>query len=168
MKKALKIPQRILAMLLIGISISCGSAPTIVQSVQMAKDVNPTTNEPINVTDVYDSTDRTLHCVVKVTSASTDTKLRARWIVINANGIPTNFKIGDTDVTAEKASPTIDFKFTAKEGKSWPSGDYKVEIYLNPDTEKGKTPAKEVLFSVKGGTAPATTPESMATPKPAE
>lgn len=102
--------------------------------------------EAINPTTSFATTDKEIHCLVQINNAPSDTKLRARWIAVNAPGMEANEKLIETDLSAA-GGHNADFRLTAKNGL--PPGTYKVEIYLNPQEGKAEPPAKTLDFSVK-------------------
>ena len=102
--------------------------------------------EAINPTTSFATTDKELHCLVQINNAPDDTKLRARWIAVNVPGMEANEKLVETDLPAA-GGRNADFRLTAKNGL--PPGEYKVEIYLNPQEGKAEPPAKTLDFSVK-------------------
>ncbi|MEW6737493.1 MAG: hypothetical protein AB1489_39795 [Acidobacteriota bacterium] len=149
--KITPLPLLSIFVLLSLLTISCSFSTANIGSAVMAKDVKSDTKEPVNVTNTYDASDKILHCVVKLANAPDSTKVRARWIAVKAEGVEPNFKITESDITA--GSGNVDFTLTPG-ASGFPAGDYKVEIYLDPDTERGKNPAKEVPFSIKGSAVP--------------
>lgn len=102
--------------------------------------------EAIDPTTSFTKTDKEFHCLVQINNAPSDTKLRARWIAVNAPGMEANEKLVETDLPAA-GGRHADFRLTAKNGL--PPGAYKVEIYLNPQEGKAEPSAKTLDFSIK-------------------
>ncbi len=113
----------------------------------MAKNVNDK-KEAVDPTTSFDPDVPVIHCVVKLANAPEDTKLKARWSVVNATGQEPNSKIADTDIVAGGNNNIVDFTLKPS-GDGLPVGEYKVDIYLNPKPEKEEPPAKTLLFSIK-------------------
>ena len=113
---------------------------------QTSKAVNES-KEAVNPTSVFEPTD-VVHCVVRLGNAPSDTKVRARWHVVNAPGQKPDEKLGETTIDAGGSNNIIDFNYTpGPEGL--PAGDYKIDVYLNPKDKGEDKPAKTVTFSVK-------------------
>jgi outer membrane usher protein FimD/PapC len=133
--------------LIICIGLSCSFSTAKIVEVQMAKDVKGDTKEPINLTSTFDSSDKIVHCVVKLANAPEDTKVRARWLAVKVEGTEPNYKIAETDITSKNAT-YVDFTLTPGPG-GLPPGDYKVDIFLNPDANKQEQPASTANFNIK-------------------
>lgn len=115
---------------------------------KMAKGVSDKM-EPIEPTNTFDTTDDVLHCLVVLGNAPEKTTVKAVWIAVNAEGEKPNDKFAETPVEGGGAKNVVDFTYAPKAGL--PVGDYKVDIYLNPQPGKEEPPAKSVSFSVKAG-----------------
>lgn len=79
------------------------------------------------------SANQTFYCVVKVANAPDDTTLKAVWIAVEAEGVDPNFIISEFELTTESEN---EFTFTLQNDQLWPSGSYKVEIFMNGTLEK--------------------------------
>lgn len=73
----------------------------------------------------------------------TGSVVEAKWYAVNATGVNTNSEINTSDYTYEPGISYVYFKLTTNDGSDWPSGSYKVEIYLD-GTKTG-----EVGFNVQ-------------------
>jgi hypothetical protein len=117
-----------------------------ISDAKMAKSVNDK-KEAVDPTSSFDPDVPVIHCVVNLANAPDDTKLKARWSVVKAEGQEPNSKIADTDIVAGGNNNIVDF--TLKPSGELPVGEYKVDIYLNPKPENEGQPAKTLTFSVK-------------------
>lgn len=80
------------------------------------------------------------YALVQLNNAPDDTTVKAVWIAVKVEGVDPDFKIDETTITTGK-SPV---HFTLENNNPlWPSGDYKVDIYLNDKLDK------TITFSVK-------------------
>ena len=114
----------------------------------LAKDVNAD-KEAVGPTNTFDPNVPVIHCVVKLANAPEDTKVRAKWSVVNVPGQEPNYKIVESDVdNAGGGKNMVDFTLTPPP-KGLPLGEYKVDIYLNPKPEKADPPAKTLTFTIK-------------------
>jgi len=57
--------------------------------------------------------------------------VEAKWYVIAATGVEANSIINTSDYTYELGIGFIYFKLTTNDGSDWPSGSYRVELYLD-------------------------------------
>jgi hypothetical protein len=114
---------------------------------QLAREVNDK-KEVVNPTTSFDSNDRVIHAVIRLSTAPDDTKVKARWLAVKVEGVPDNQLISETSIDAGGLNDTIDFTLMPSE-TGLPPGDYKVDFYLNPPEGKESPPAKTLNFTVK-------------------
>jgi len=114
---------------------------------KMAKGVSEKM-EPIDPTSTFEATDGVVHCLVVLGNAPEKTRVKAVWTVVNAEGQKPNDKFGETAVEGGGSKNVVDFTYTSPPA-GLPVGEYKVDIYLNPQPGKEDPPAKSVAFSVK-------------------
>lgn len=79
------------------------------------------------------SNDQTFYCIVEVSNAPDDTTLKAAWIAVDVEGVDPNMLIDEVELTTDGQSL---FTFDLQNDNLWPSGKYKVEIYLNGQLDK--------------------------------
>lgn len=106
--------------------------------------------EPVDATSTFETTDGVIHCLVSLANAPEKTRVQAVWTVVNAEGQKPNDKFGDTAVEGGGTKNVVDFTYTPAPA-GLPVGEYKVDVYLNPQPGKQEPPAKTVAFSVKAG-----------------
>ena len=87
------------------------------------------------------SPDEPFYCIVELSNAPGDTTLKAVWTAVKAEGAKPNTKIDESKATG--GSGQIQFSLTNK--GPWPTGDYKVDLYLND----AKKPNKTLTFEVQ-------------------
>ena len=68
-------------------------------------------------------------------NAPDDTKLKAVWTAVSAEGVDPNFMIDEVEFTSGDEL----VHFTLENDNLWPAGQYKVEIYLNDKLDKTLT-----------------------------
>ena len=69
--------------------------------------------------------DQTFYLVAELANAPSDTKLKAVWYTVDDAGTAT--KLAEKEIVGSD-SPVI---FNASNSNAWPTGNYKVELYLN-------------------------------------
>ena len=111
----------------------------------LTKEVNAN-KEAVGSANSFPSDIPVIHCVVKIANAPEDTKLKARWSVVNVAGQKPD-KIVETDVDSVGNNSIFDFTFKPT-GGGMPPGEYKVDVYLNPKTGEDQ-PTKTLPFTIK-------------------
>jgi hypothetical protein len=96
----------------------------------MAKDKD---GEPGDTTNTFNSSDRTVHCVVKLKEAKEGTRMKFTWWIVDADG-KTNEKLKDIEYTTGADENIVHGHLTAP--RDWPTGKYKCEVAVNDKTEK--------------------------------
>ena len=95
-----------------------------------------------NPTTTFASTD-VFYAVADLANAPQGTQVEAKWTAVNAADTEPNleFQTQTLDITEENFTGTIYFQLSNDEG--WPTGQYKVDLYLNG------TLAQSAEFSVQ-------------------
>ncbi len=123
----------------------------------MSRDVKGDNFEPVGITDTYPPDQGKFHAVVSISSAPSDTKVKAVWTAVDVGAAAApNTKIDETEVEAE-GTRNIDFSLTPNAGR-WPPGSYQVDIYLNDKLNR------TLKFTVAGAPAVPTTPPTPIPP----
>jgi len=87
-----------------------------------------------NRTTVF-SQDAVFYAQVQLKNAPDDTELKAVWTAVNADGVEPNLQIMETDYTGGDEQ----VHFSLSNDDLWPTGEYKVEIFLNGKLDKTLT-----------------------------
>jgi hypothetical protein len=112
----------------------------LITKVTMAEDAAGDKKDPVNPTKVF-ANDATIHAVVAISNVPNNTTFKATWYANDTQGAADcNTKIDDFSMTTN-GSRNIDFQL--KPTSTWPTGTYRVEIYVN------KTLDTIVNYSVK-------------------
>lgn len=146
MKKALSFVGGLLLL----VTLACGfnASTANIAEAKMARDADGN-----NPTTVF-AQDDIFYAVVQLANAPDDTKVKAVWIAVEADGTDPNLEIDTVELTS--GSGTLNFNLT--NDKLWPVGKYKVDLYLNDELNRS------LEFEVEGEVAAA--PEPTATPEP--
>lgn len=83
--------------------------------------------------------DAVFYAQVDLKNAPDDTTLKAVWTAVEVEGVEANTKITETEITT--GSGLVHFNLT--NDNLWPSGKYKVEIFMNGEL------ARTMEFEVK-------------------
>ena len=86
------------------------------------------------------SPDEPFYCIVELSNAPNDTEVRAVWTAVKAEGADSNTKIDEARTTSGSGQ----LQFNLSNQGPWPTGDYKVDLYLNDAKEPTKTLEFEV------------------------
>ena len=87
------------------------------------------------------SPDEPFYCIVELSNAPNDTEVRAVWTAVKAEGADPNTRIDE----AKSTSGSGQLQFNLSNEGPWPTGDYKVDLYLND----AKEPTKTLKFEVQ-------------------
>jgi hypothetical protein len=120
-----------------------------IAEVQLAKGVTDKM-EAVNPTNTFESTDAVINCLVKLANAPDKTVIKAVWTAVNTQGQSPNTKFGETPLEIDGGKNVVNFNYTPPPS-GLPVGEYKVDLYLNPQPGKEEPPTKTVTFSVKAG-----------------
>jgi hypothetical protein len=119
------------AMVLLASALACGGSITTAN----IGDAWMSTDEGGDSRTTAYSQDAIFYAQVDLRNASDDTKLKASWYAVNAEGVDPNFLIDETDFTSGDGL----IHFDLENDSLWPVGDYKVDIYLNDSLAKTLT-----------------------------
>jgi hypothetical protein len=72
------------------------------------------------------------YCVVDLANAPDDTTVRAEWTAVNVEGVDPNTAIDQTELTTGSGELNFELSNTSP----WPSGAYKVDLYLNGELDR--------------------------------
>jgi len=117
-------------------STDTGSGAAL-KEIHMAKDDG---GIPGAETDSFAPGDRTIHCVTTLKEAKAGTQMKFAWWIVDAEGSQ-NQKIKEIDYKTRPLENVIHGHLTLPQ--DWPTGKYKVEVYVNGDLDK------TAFFSVK-------------------
>jgi hypothetical protein len=115
--------------ILISAALACGGSISTanISSAKMAAD-----SEGTQETTVF-TPDQTFYCIVELANAPADTKLKAVWTAVEAEGEQPNLLIDQAEITAEEGNV---FTFDLTNNGLWPVGKYKVDLYLNDKLDR--------------------------------
>ena len=125
MKNKYVVLLAVLALVVSSLACAFGNTELGLTNLRMAFDQdgnNPTTT--FAPSDVF-------YAVADLANAPQGTKVEAKWTAVNAADTEPNleFQTQTLDITEESFSGTIYFELSNDEG--WPTGQYKVDLYLN-------------------------------------
>ena len=137
MKNRVVVLLAVLALVVSSLACAALSTELGLTDLRMAFDQdgnNPTTT--FAPTDVF-------YAVADLANAPQGTQVEAKWTAVNAADTEPNleFQTQTLDITEENFTGTIYFQLSNDEG--WPTGQYKVDLYLNG------TLAQSAEFSVQ-------------------
>ena len=106
------------------------NADVFVDKIYMAKDDD---GKPGDETTTFSPGDRTVHCVIELNKAKKDTEVRFIWKAVDVEG-SRNEEIKTIDYTTKSFENKVRGHLTFP--KDWPTGKYRVEVYINGDLDK--------------------------------
>jgi hypothetical protein len=102
-----------------------------IKEIHMAKDDG--SGSPGDETNSFEPGDRTIHCVVRLNEAKAGTQMKFAWWIVDAEGAK-NEKIKEIDYKTRALENVVHGHLTLPQ--DWPSGKYKVQVYVNGDLDK--------------------------------
>lgn len=105
----------------------------LITGVTMARNVSGEMLDPVDPTMVFGASD-TFHAVTAIEDAPEGTRFRADWYAVDVGGAaaPNTF-IDGNELTAGE---TRNLDFSLSPSTNWPSGTYRVEIYVNDTLDR--------------------------------
>jgi hypothetical protein len=146
-KKGYVIVSALLALAMVTLACNFSASTANIQEAFLARD--EAGNNKITDFDPQDD----FYLIVQLANAPDDTTAKAVWTAVEADGEQPNLSLGEKELTSGDGRLT----FSLTNANLWPSGKYKVDIYLNskldrtlefnvlrlPTPEPTQTPAPE-------------------------
>ncbi len=105
-------------------SLSLGTTPTV-SNIRMATDETGKT-----ATTTY-APGAPFYVFADLNGLSKGQIVQAKWYAVNAQGVDANSELNTSQYTYEEGVSFVYFKLTTSDGGDWPTGTYKVELYLD-------------------------------------
>jgi hypothetical protein len=115
----------ITAALLACSSFSFGTTAPTVSNIRMATD--QTGKAP---TSTY-SPGATFYVFADLSGLSKGQVVQAKWYAVSAQGVEPNAELNTSSYTYETGVGFVSFQLTTNDGSDWPTGSYRVELYLD-------------------------------------
>lgn len=106
------------------------NAEVYVDRIYMAKDKN---GDPGEETTSFAPSDRMIHCVISLNKAKKGTEVRFIWKIVDVQGSK-NEEIKTIDYTTRSFENKVHGHLNLP--KDWPTGKYRVEVYINGSLDK--------------------------------
>ncbi|MBN1311674.1 MAG: hypothetical protein JXB30_09660 [Anaerolineae bacterium] len=114
-------------MILAALACEASFSTASIDSAVMAADEDGTQE-----TTVF-AADQTFYCIVTLANAPEDTKVRAVWTAVDAEGEDPNLEMDQSELTIVNENVLT---FSLSNEGLWPSGTYKVDLYLNDELDR--------------------------------
>ena len=111
----------VLAVILATLACGFNASTAHISDAYLARD-----NQGADKTTVFGQND-VFYCLVQLANTPSDTSVKTIWYAVNAQGTDPNMVIDQAETTS--GDGMIPFNLT--NNGPWPTGTYKVEIYLN-------------------------------------
>ncbi len=115
-----------IAAILIG-SLACGTLSTTptVSNIRMTTDDTGKTQ-----TSTYAPSDK-FYVFADLSGIKVGSVIEAKWYAVSVAGVDPNSEINTSDYTYESGIGFVYFQLSKSDGSDWPSGSYRVELYLD-------------------------------------
>jgi hypothetical protein len=137
--------------LLVVITLACGFNVSTANIASAVTSQDPDGSQPTTTFDQADA----FYLAVQLANAPDDTKVKAVWTVVEADGVEPNFALGEKELIG---GGTVNFSL--ENDNLWPVGKYKVDLYLNDTLDR------TLEFEVTGEVSAAPAVEPTPTPEP--
>ncbi len=130
--------------------VACGGGEISLSTANIASARLAKDDSGAQATTTFSPTD-TFYLLVDLANAPDDTTVKAEWTAVSVAGADPNTILDDVELTSGSSTLTFDLA----NDNPWPTGDYKVDLYLNGELDQTLT------FRVSAGlgqSAPAETP----------
>ncbi len=105
-------------------SLAAPATRANIRSAVLSKGYN---GQPVNITQTFAPSDRTIHATVKLDRVSNGDRVKVIWFVLDAGGLR-NYRLTDKTQTTRRMN-LIHFATTAP--RQWPRGRYRADFYIN-------------------------------------
>jgi uncharacterized lipoprotein NlpE involved in copper resistance len=119
----LAITALVLAALACGFNVSTAK----IASATLAADKSGTP-----VTTTFSQDQSMIYLIVELANAPDDTKVKAVWTAVQAEGVDANYLLDQSELTSGSGTLT----FTLTNNQLWPTGKYKADLYLNDKLDR--------------------------------
>ncbi len=85
-----------------------------------------------NATSTFSSSD-VLYAVADLSNAPKGTRLDVKWIAVDAENVEPNFEFQNQTLETSEENYTGPIHFQLSNAAPWPTGQYKVDLYLNDE-----------------------------------
>ncbi len=118
---------------------ACGALPYKLQIIvqtpaataMSVSNIRMTTDEDGNNPTVTYSPKQSFIVFVDLKGIPPGAVIEAKWYSVNGTGVTPNTLLNVSDFTFQPGVKNVHFKLNATGGGGWPTGSYRVEIYLN-------------------------------------
>ncbi len=105
------------------------SAPPPTQSA--VSNIRMTTDRSGNTTTSTYAPGDTFYLFADLNGLSKGSIVEAKWYAVNAQGLSPDTELNTSDYTYESGISYLYFRLTTNDGSDWPSGSYKVDLFLD-------------------------------------
>lgn len=122
-----RVPVVLAVAVLLGGIIACSSFQTTptVSNIRMATDDTGKTT-----TSNYAPGDE-FFVFADLSDIKVGSVVEAKWYAVNAQGVDANSELNTSDYTYESGVRFVYFQLSTTDGGDWPTGSYRVELYLD-------------------------------------
>ena len=99
-----------------------------IESIKLAR----ADGDRLRAVEDFKPTDNPQHIVIKLTEGSEGTHIKTVWTNVNAGGA-TNQKLWTKELVPTDEDRSADFSLSNSGNKAFPTGDYKIDVYLDDE-----------------------------------
>ncbi len=112
-------------------TLACDALSTYLATGPTVSNIRMTTDSSGTTTTASYSPGAAFYVFADLKGLSKGSVVEAKWYAVNAQGIEQNKIINTSDYSYEPGIGYVYFQLTTSDGSDWPTGAYRVELYLD-------------------------------------
>ncbi len=125
--KTRKLSIALASMVLLAGILAC----TALTTTPTVSNIRMTTDKSGNTTTSKYAPGDAFYVFADLSGLSKGQVVEAKWYAVNVQGLDPNAALNTSDYTYESGISYVYFQLTTSDGSDWPTGSYRVEIYLD-------------------------------------
>ena len=110
-------------------TLACSALSTV--STPTVSNIRMTTDETGKTPTSTYAPNAAFYVFADLSGLSKGSVVQAKWYAVNAQGVDANSEINTSQYTYEAGVSYVYFQLTTSDGGDWPTGSYRVELYLD-------------------------------------
>lgn len=114
-------------------TLACNAISTLQQAAAgpTVSNIRMTTDSSGNTVTTRYAPGDAFYVFADLSGLSKGSVVEVKWYAVNAQGVDANTELNTSDYTYESGIGYVYFQLTTSDGGDWPTGSYKVEVYLD-------------------------------------
>ncbi len=122
-----RVPIILAVAVLLGGILACGA----LQSTPTVSNIRMATDDTGKTTTSNYAPGNEFFVFADLSGIKVGSVIEAKWYAVNAQGVDANSELNTSDYTYESGVSFVYFQLSTTDGSDWPTGSYRVEVYLD-------------------------------------